>query len=125
MWLQFRKILQGKGKSVTAEHPWSQSYNIDNLIVFGALICAQVVREPLSIFGNIRALGRVQIARHTSVEWEERSCRANLCTHIADSSHTSRGEAFYTRTFVFDNGTSATFYRKNTSNLEDDIYERC
>jgi hypothetical protein len=104
---------------------WGQTYDIDDLIILGALICAQVVGKPLSIFGDIRALGRIQIVLHSSVEWEERSCRTNLCTHIADSGHTSRGETFYTRTFVFDDGTSTTFDRKNSSNLEDDIYEWC
>ena len=117
------RFYKEKRKSVTEKHPWGQSHNINDLIVLCALIRAQVVCESLGIFGDIGAFGRIQIVRHASVKWEERSCRTNFRTHIADCGHTSRGEAFYTRTLVFDDGTSTTLDRKNTSNLEDDICE--
>ena len=100
------------------------THNIDDLVVFGVLVRPQVVRKPLCIFGNIRTFSGIQVISHSFIEWEKRSRGTNFRTHVANSRHPGRGEAFYTRALIFNNGTSATFDRKNARNLEDDVCDQ-
>lgn len=77
--------------------------------------------EPLSVSGNVIALGSLEVVDHTVVEGEHRSRRTNLGTHVTDRGHTRARKRLDTRTGVLDDSTSAALDRKNTSDLEDDV----
>ena len=56
------------------------------------------------------------------VEGEKRGSSTDLSAHVTDSGHARARERLDTRTTVLHDGTSSTLDSKNTSNLEDDIF---
>lgn len=97
------------------------TYDIDDLVIFGAFVSLEVVGKLSSIFGDVRALGGVQVVHHALVKGEDGGCCSNFGTHVTDRGHASAREGFDSRTFILDDGTSTTFDGKNASNLENDI----
>ncbi len=79
------------------------------------------MREALSVVGDIGTVRCVEVVSHTVVEWEERSGRANLSTHVADSCHTRAREGLDTGTGILDDGASTTLDGQDTGDLEDDV----
>ena len=100
---------------------YNLTHNLDNLIILGTLIRNKIMGEPLSIFGDLRALGSIEVIDHARVEWEERGGSTNFGTHVANGSHASTGERFDTRTSVLDDGAGATLHSQNASDLQDDV----
>lgn len=99
------------------------THDIDDLVVLGVLISLEVVREALSVLGNFRTFGCVQVVDHAVIEGEERSSSTDLGTHVTDRSHARARERLDTRTAVLNNGTSSALDSEDTSNLEDDIFK--
>src|ERR1700722_8683712 len=56
------------------------------------------------------------------VEWERRGRGTNFGSHITDCCHASTRKRLDTGSLVLDNGTSSTLYHKNSSDLQDYIY---
>ena len=101
------------------------TYNVDALVVLGALIGLEIVCKTLGVVGDLRPVSRVEVVSHTVVEGEEGSGCANLSTHVADRRHTGTREGLYTRTSVLDDSASTTLDGQDTGNLEDDICTLC
>ena len=119
VWLEFREVLQAKVRNGTNRNKFT--HNLDDLVVLGTLIWNKIMGEPLSILGNLRTFGSVEVVHHTGVEGEERGGSTNFGTHIANGSHTSAGERLDTRACVLDNGTCSTLDGQDASDLQDDI----
>jgi hypothetical protein len=98
------------------------THNLDDLVILGTLVRNKVMGEPLSILGDFRALGSVEVVDHAVVEGEKRCSSTNFGTHIADRSHTSTGERLDTRTGILDYGAGATLDSQNPGDLQDDVW---
>ena len=97
------------------------TYNLNALIVLSTLVGLEVVRETLSVLGDVRTVGRVEVVGHTVVEGEHRGGSTNLGTHVTDGSHTRARKRFDTGTLVFDDSTGTTLDSEDTSNLKNNI----
>lgn len=78
--------------------------------------------EALSVLGDFTTLGNVQVIGHAAVEREHRCSSTDFGTHVADRSHASARERLDTGTSVLNDGTSSSFNRENTSDLENNIW---
>jgi hypothetical protein len=61
-------------------------------IVFGARIRSKNRSVFISKITDSGAAGRVKIALHSVVVWEDRGGGTNLSSHVTDSSHTGARE---------------------------------
>ena len=95
--------------------------DLDELIVFRALILTETLSISSGKIANGTALGSLQVVVHAVVIWENGSSSTNFSTHVANGTHTSAGERLDTRSVVLNDGTSTALDGKNTSNLENDI----
>ena len=101
------------------------TYNVDALVVLGALIGLEIVCKTLGVVGDLRPVRRVEVVSHTVVEGEHRGGSTNLGTHVTDGSHTRARKRFDTGTLVFDDSTGTTLDSEDTSDLENDICRSC
>lgn len=69
MWLELRKVLRTESE-MELNHV-NLTHNLDDLIILGTLIRNKIMGELLSILGNLRALGSVEVVDHAGVEGEE------------------------------------------------------
>ena len=81
--------------------------------------------EALSILGDFRSLGSIEVIGHTVVEGEQAGGSTNFSTHVANGGHSRARQGFNTGSIVFDDGTSSTLDGEDTSDLEDDIWRKC
>ena len=98
------------------------TYNLNALIVLSTLIGLEVVRETLSVLGDVRTVGRVEVVGHAVVEREERGGGTDFSTHVADGRHARARQGLDTRTGVLNNSAGTTLDGEDASDLEDDIW---
>ena len=98
------------------------TYDVDHLVVIGALVRLEVVLKGLRVVRDIRALRRVQVVDHARVEGEKRGRCADFGTHVADCAHARGGEGFYARAEVFDDCARAAFDGEDSGDFKDDIW---
>ena len=80
------------------------------------------MRETLSVLGDVRTVGRVEVVGHTVVEGEERGGGTDFSTHVADGRHARARQGLDTRTSVLNNSAGTTLDGEDASNLENDIW---
>jgi len=95
--------------------------DLDDLVVLGALVGLEVVREAASVVGNFGTLGGLEVVGHARVEGEEGGGGTNFGTHVANGGHTSARERLDTLTKVLDDSACSALDGKDTGNLEDDV----
>ena len=98
------------------------TYNLNALIVLSTLIGLEVVRETLSVLGDVRTVGRVEVVGHAVVKGEEGGSGTDFSTHVANGRHTRARQGLYTRTGVLNNSAGTTLDSEDASNLENDIW---
>jgi hypothetical protein len=98
--------------------------DLDDLVVLGVLVRAEVLLERLGVLADVGALGRVEVRAHALVVREDRGGGTDLGTHVADGGHASARERGDTLTEVLDDGARAALDGEDAGNLEDDVYER-
>lgn len=97
--------------------------DLDDLVVLGVLVGAEVVLESLGVRTDVGTVGRVEVLTHATVVGEERGGCTDFGTHVADGGHSSARERVDTLSEIFDDGSRSSLDGKDTSDLEDDICE--
>lgn len=110
------------GEVLSLATPSPNAHNLDSLVVLAVLVRLEVVVEFLSIFGNVGSVGSLEVTAHSLVVREERGGSTDFGTHVANGGHTRAREVLDTWTVVLNDGTGTTFDSKDTSDLEDDIW---
>jgi hypothetical protein len=98
--------------------------DLDELVVLGALVLAELVSVLAGEVTDVLTLGGLQVVVHAVVKGENGGGSTDLSTHVANGSHTSARQGLDTRAVVLNNGTSSTLDGEDTSNLEDDVLGR-
>eukprot|EP00955_Chlamydomonas_euryale_P072936 361570-Chlamydomonas_euryale.AAC.6 len=95
--------------------------HLNQLVVAGALVGAQVVAERVCQLGGAAAVCRHEVVVHALIVREHGRRRANLGAHVADGGHAGARHGLHTWAKVLDNGAGATLDGEDASDLEDDV----
>ncbi|CAB4600993.1 unannotated protein [freshwater metagenome] len=103
---------------------WSKRVEIDlyNLVVLSTIVWTKIGRNLVGCCSNFATAGCTQVITHVAVVTKDRTCCANLGTHVADGGFTCCRNAVGTRPEVFSNGSGAAFNSELTSNFQNHIF---
>ena len=101
------------------------SYDFDDLVVLGSLVGFEVVLELRGVFGNVRALGGVEVIPHAGVVREQGGRGPDLGSHVADGRHAGAAEGLDSRAGVLDDRACATLDGEDACDLENDVCWVC
>ena len=98
--------------------------DLDDLVVEGAVIAAQVLGDLVGSVGDGLAPGRLQVLSEVVVVSEHAAGGTDLGAHVANGGLAGGTDAVSARAVVLHDGAGAALDGEHTSDLEDDVLRR-